>query len=128
VLFNVFVPQPRTPIARAVGREDLDWRAPVLWRSELRHALVRLCRRGLFEWSEATRVMGVLQAKLRNREYRVESRAVFRFARESGCSAYDAEYAVLAELLDVPLVTWDQSLLRALPGRALTPEAFVTSK
>jgi predicted nucleic acid-binding protein len=72
--------------------------------------------------------MAVLQTKMRNAEYRLQSRAVLRFAREHRCSAYDAEYGVLAEQLDVPLITWDESLLRALPSRALTPEAFVGRK
>ena len=128
VLLNVFVPQPRTRVARAIGREDSDWCAPILWRSELRNTLVRICRLGTLPWSESPRVMRVIDAKMRRREFHLESRAVLRFAQESGCTAYDAEYAVLAELLDVHLVTWDVDLLRARPARAVTPEAFTGLK
>jgi len=42
-----------------------------------------------------------------------------------GCSAYDAEYVVLARGARVPLVTTDKELLEKFPETAITPEAFL---
>jgi predicted nucleic acid-binding protein len=39
-----------------------------------------------------------------------------------GLTAYDAAYAAVAEFVDGDLVTLDEALLRALPGRAMRPD------
>lgn len=45
----------------------------------------------------------------------------------SKCSAYDCEYAALADDLDVKLVTTDKQLLREFPGLALSLKSFAES-
>jgi predicted nucleic acid-binding protein len=46
-------------------------------------------------------------------------------AVSSGCSAYDAEFVVLARELGVSLVTLDKELLDKFPGTAVSPERFL---
>lgn len=60
-----------------------------------------------------------------SREHRVDDHHLLRLARDSGRSAYDCEFAALAEVLSCPLVTGDQDLAAAFPGLATGPEAFV---
>ena len=43
----------------------------------------------------------------------------FEFARVANLSGYDAFYAVLAEALDLPLVTADRKLAAAVDGSVL---------
>jgi len=46
------------------------------------------------------------------------------FALTRGLSAYDAEFAALAEALGVPLVTDDRRVLAACPDLAVSPDAY----
>ena len=46
----------------------------------------------------------------------------------SALTAYDAEFVALATALSVPLVTGDKAILKAVPDRALTMEAFLGSQ
>ena len=48
-----------------------------------------------------------------------EARAAFEFAQSAGLSGYDAFYAVLAEALDLPLVTADRRQAAAVDGSLL---------
>jgi len=54
---------------------------------------------------------------LQGREFAVDSAEVLRLASVSGCSAYDCEFVVLAEYLDVSLISADRRLVERFPGR-----------
>lgn len=54
----------------------------------------------------------------------VDSARVIELATESGCTAYDCEFAYLAEKLNIPLVTSDKKLLAAFPDIAQSMDAF----
>ena len=51
--------------------------------------------------------------------------ACLKLAAEGSISAYDAEFVFVAERLGKPLVSGDRKLLKAFPGRVLSPEEFV---
>jgi predicted nucleic acid-binding protein len=55
----------------------------------------------------------------------VDGEAVLELAVEHGLSAYDAQYAALAQRLGVELVTEDRRLLRALPAVAISMREFL---
>jgi predicted nucleic acid-binding protein len=129
---NVIVPlvlrTSNTDVVERVYRAESLWCAPTVWRHELRNVLVQHCRRGFVEWQTASALVSRAEMQLEEYDFLVDSESVFQFARASGCAAYDAEFAVLAEGLDLPLLTWDRELLRALPDRAITPEAFLARR
>jgi predicted nucleic acid-binding protein len=125
VILALAVPSAGTGAANRLYEIDGAWCAPSIWRHELRNALVRYCRASRLGWERAVLVMADAELQLAESDHQVESGAILRFARDSGCSPYDAEFAVLAEGLDLPLLTWDGELLRALPHRAVTPEDFL---
>ena len=54
-------------------------------------------------------------------EYDVGSGDVLSLAASSSCTAYDAEFVVLARALGVPLVTTDKELLENFPATAVDP-------
>ena len=125
LIVYLFVTGARTVEAEAVLRRDPRWIAPLLWRSEVRNALIGLVRGGLLSLEEALTVISNAERLLVGSEFAVPSSRVLLLAHRSGCSAYDCEYVALAEDLRIPLVTTDSALLRAFPGRAMPPRAFL---
>jgi predicted nucleic acid-binding protein len=94
-----------------------NWAAPRLWRSELRNVLAMYVRKGLLDLADATALHRQAAELLGAEEYELETLAVLRLAKASGCSACDCEFVALAEYLDVPLATADAKLARAFPQR-----------
>jgi predicted nucleic acid-binding protein len=114
--------------AEQIFEKDREWLAPLLWRSEFRNALVKSIRNRLMGLDVAYGIMAEAESMMLGFEYHVVSDDVLELAALSGCSAYDAEFVVLAKDLGVPLVTTDRELLETFPGTALTPERFLALK
>lgn len=118
----------RTAAARAVWARDPQWRLPTLWRSEFLNVLATLERAGgltarqaLDTWRKASRLF-------RSSEVEPSGEEVLRTAFRRKLSAYDAQFVVAAEVLDVPLVTSDGKILSSCPDRALALEAFAAGR
>lgn len=124
LIVAMYMDDERTRAAEAVFLRDPVWLAPPLWRSEMRNALRGYLRAGKITLAEAQR--GMLRAELQMSagEVAVESDAVLALADEFNCTAYDAEYVVVARGLALPLITADAELLRKFPGVAVTAESF----
>ena len=113
----------RTETAERVLAADEDWNAPLIWRSELRNTLAKSVWRNLIDMGEAFRIMTEAESIMAAGEFSVISGDVLSLAGSSGCSAYDAEFVVLARDLRVPLVTTDRSSSRNSPRRPSRPSA-----
>lgn len=118
---------------RAVARVDDEWCAPPLWRSELRNTLMQYVRSSDADipGSELTLSGAIVRMEaaedlIGERTVSVHSAPVLRLADESGCTAYDCEYVALARRLDLPLVTYDDSVLKAFSDTALHPSDFLS--
>jgi len=121
----LFLQSDRSEVAEQVWLRDPLWYAPALWPSELRNVAIRYFRSGFATLAQCEEAMA--QARLAIPSARtVESDdvLVLRMAARFGLSTYDAEFAALAETLEVPLLTWDARLLERFPGRAVSPEKF----
>ena len=115
----------RTVLAHRLRRLDPDWRAPVLWRSELRNILTGYRRDGSLADGQVRRIMAAAEAGFAGREHHLPSDRVFAITERHRLSAYDAEFVALAEILGVPLVTEDRAILKCWPDRAVSLEAAV---
>ena len=118
----------RTETAERVLDADVDWNAPLIWRSELRNTLAKSVWRNRIEMGEAFRIMTEAESIMAEGEFPVVSGDVLSLAGSSGCSAYDAEFVVLARDLRVPLVTTDRELLEKFPETAVSPERFLARR
>jgi predicted nucleic acid-binding protein len=120
----LWVPCPDTALAEQVLRQDGEWAAPLLWRSEFRNILLGYVRRRMLTLGVAQRIAVEAEAHVGAHEFAVRSDVVLRQAASSGCTAYDCEYVVLALQLGIPLVTADKQILRAFPAAAQSPSQF----
>jgi predicted nucleic acid-binding protein len=109
--------------ATAVWAKDREWIAPLIWESEARNAVLKFVRAGVL--TRATGEDALTQMAARVEGYSVGARAVLRLAMDNGLTAYDAEYAALAERFGISAVSLDPDL--TTPGLAQTPDAFLAS-
>lgn len=126
VIHYCWVRGQHTEVAQAVRRKDPDWRAPILWRSELRNVLTAYLRRELMSRSQIVGILDAADQALAGSEHIIADELVLDVVAGSTLSAYDAEFVALASALSVPLVTADKAVLKAFPDQALTMEAFVS--
>jgi len=118
VIAYLYLPGDRTAAAEALCRENPEWSAPLLWRSEMRNVLATQIRGGRIELDGAQSIQTEAEQLLHGREFAVDSAEVLCLAAESGCSAYDCEFITLANYLDVPLYSADRRLVERFPHRA----------
>jgi predicted nucleic acid-binding protein len=106
---------------------DRDWAAPALWRSEFCNILATAVRNEVLGLELAIEAMEAAEQVMGGAEFDVSSVETLKVAAESGCTAYDSEYVLLARELEVQLVTLDKRLLREFPGTTVHPDAFLES-
>jgi len=123
----LFLSSEGSLLAEAVLIKDMDWVAPLLWRSELRNVLAYYLRKNLLTLSEAYQIMEEAIHMMRGREYEVTSLHVLNLVATSSCSAYDCEFVALAQELQVPLVTADKQILAQFPDTAVSLDQFTTT-
>jgi predicted nucleic acid-binding protein len=116
-----------TALAERVMRQDAEWIAPLLWRSEFRNLLLLHVRQEWFGLDHALKLLEQAEQFMFGREHIVSSAPVMNLAIRSGCSAYDCEFVVLAQEIGVPLVTSDQKILSAFSDVAVSMNRFVST-
>ena len=124
VIAYLWLPSPFTALAEACAQIDPDWHAPLLWRSEMSNLLAGFARHKLLDWQAAGEAMQRAEALMRGKEHAVASAAVMSLLAWSRCSAYDCEYAALAEEKGVKLVTNDKQLIREFPKLTVSMADF----
>ena len=107
-------------LAFAVLTKDSEWMAPPIWESEFRNVLTGRVRAGKIHLKTANAAFALAAESVET--FSVSTGAVVRLAEAYGLSAYDAEYAALAEWLDCQIVSFDDDLLK--PGLAIHPKDF----
>ena len=101
--------------AEAWLRDDREWVAPMLWRSEFRNLLGGYLRRKQLTFEAMREIQREAEALLFGSEHEVDSQRVLELGRDSDCSAYDCEFVSVAMRLGVKLLTADGKVLKAFP-------------
>ncbi len=114
--------------AEQVLRQDADWAAPLLWRSEFRNVLAGYLRKQWLSLEESRRLMDEALRMMEDREYEVDSDRVLRLVADSTCSAYDCEFVALAQELGTFLVTLDKEILNDFPAVAVSVDTFLNAQ
>jgi predicted nucleic acid-binding protein len=114
-----------TEAATSIFNYDSSWAVPYLWRSEFSNILTLYLRKKLMTISQAKDIMQEAQLLIKSNEYEINPALVLDLALETGLSAYDCEYVVLAINEGLFLVTNDQKILKAKPQIAVSISDFV---
>ncbi len=128
LLVYLLLPTTHAVQADAVLLKDPDWVGPALIHSEFRNVLLGAVRRKEVEADDARALLDRATEVITVPEGAVDGQAVLSLALESGCSAYDCEFAWLARALRVPLVTADRQVLGAFPDTAVPGDVFLASQ
>lgn len=89
VIAYLWIPGDWTTTAERLLRDDPEWCAPLVWRSELRNVLVGYLRRGWLDLATTQRIADQAESHLAGHEYTVASASVLARAAASRCSAYE---------------------------------------
>ncbi len=125
LLVYLLLPTTHAVQADAVFLKDPGWVAPALIHSEFRNVLLGAVRRKNLETDDAHALLDRATEVITVPDGGVDGQAVRLLALESGCSAYDCEFAWLARALRVPLVTADRQVLEAFPDSAVPADVFL---
>jgi len=120
----LFIHGEYSDMAEKAFLKDSLWVAPILWRSELRNVLVKCLKDKHFQFEDAVQIMREAESLMKTGEYMLDSLEVLSLAASTNCSAYDAEFVVLAQEIGIPLVTMDRKILKTFPKTALSMERF----
>ena len=119
VVAYLFLRGEFAPRAEAWLRQDRDWAAPMLWRSEFRNVLAGYLRRKQLTFDAAREIQREAEALLIGNEHEVDSQRVLELVRDSDCSAYDCEFVSVAMRVGVKLLTADSKVLKAFPQHTM---------
>lgn len=104
----------------AVEADELDGHVPELVYVEISSSLLKYVRAGQMSAADAAAAVATAVAyPLRAHRLRELAPGALALAIETGLSAYDCCYAVLAESLDAPLITADRRLAAAVANAEL---------
>lgn len=121
----LLIPGDKSELADEVLAQDAAWAAPLICRSEIRNILALYMRHEGMSLSQARSTMEKAETLWRNREYAVPSDDILELTFHHNITAYDGEFVVLAQKLDIYLVTFDKAVRKAFPDIALAPEDFL---
>jgi predicted nucleic acid-binding protein len=121
VLIELFLPGPNADAVQQWWIGDPDWRLPALWIFEFRHVQLKYLRAGRLALGDALNDLADAEREFLPKTMPIASADALRLAHQHGCSSYDAEFVVLAQQLQCPLLTFDRKLLQLFPEVALKP-------
>ncbi len=121
VLIELFQPTLNAEAVQAVWASDQDWHLPGLWIPEFRHILLKYLRAGAILPDQALAILTDANAQFAQRTISVNTAECLAIAHRHGRSSYDAEFVVLAQQLQCPLLTFDRKLPQLFPDVALKP-------
>jgi len=119
-----YLPGPFQPLAQKIIQKDSVWLVPPIFISEFRNILLGFVRKEKLNKKDATELAVRVELIFSQRTKIISSVQTMDVACDSGCSAYDAEYIALAQMMDIKLVTNDKFLLATFPKVAVSLEDF----
>lgn len=125
LIVDLFLRTPHTDLARAIARQDDQWHAPLLWRSEFASVLWQHHRASGLPLQAARELHRRACAWMDGTEHLPSFEVVLDLAFDSGVTPYDCQFVAVARGLGLRLLSHDRRLRRAFSEGVLDPRAFV---
>ena len=125
ILCYLHIRGSHSELAERAFRRDPQWISPLLWRSEFRNAIALYLRKGLLTLAECVETCATAETWMAGREMPVDSARVLELAATTGRSAYDCEFAAVAQAYGVRLVSSDNRVVSSFAPVALSLVDFV---
>ncbi len=122
LVLYLLIPGEHTEAARITFQKEPEWVAPSFWRIEFLNVLATYCRTKRLTVAQALGVFGRASELVRDMPFNADAATILELAVRSGCSGYDCNFVAAAKMNKLPLITFDQKLLKAFPETAITPE------
>lgn len=120
IIAYFWLPGEYSDNAKDLYKQDPEWAAPILWRSEFRSILSLYIRKKVLKISDAVEIIINAENMMRGNEFSIDSISLINIVNECSLSAYDLEFIVLAESFNVNLVTLDKKILNEFPKLAIS--------
>jgi predicted nucleic acid-binding protein len=117
VLAYAVLPGDSSTLVDRVAAHDPDWIAPPFWRLELANLLATAIRARGLSLDGAVAAFSYAERLVSDADLDPSIDERLEMATRGGVSAYDAEFVLVAEKLDLLLITADRRLARAFPSR-----------
>lgn len=120
IITHLFNQTELTSFAQEILDYDSEWCVPTTWMEEYANVLAKLFRKSKYNEEDVITLFKHTCEQLQDREYSVEAEEALIFAMRYKISVYDAYFVVLAERLNVWLVSEDHEVLKKCKDRAIS--------
>ena len=120
----LLIPGEKCLLAESIFLKDSEWAVPLLCRSEIRNIVTLYVSQQQMTLTQAKATLEKAELVWKEREFAIPSGEILEMTSQYKVSAYDAEFVVLAKMLNIPLLTFDQALRRIFPMIAVDPMTF----
>ncbi len=125
IISYLLLPTSYSNSADDLYKQDSNWAAPTLWKSEFRNVLALYLRKRIITLEKALQLQEAAESIMVNSEFDVSSSRVLALVEESNCSSYDCEFIALAHHLNTQLITQDKKILKEFPSTAISVTDFL---
>ena len=125
ILIYSLIECDHSPLIHKLREKDVDWRTAGLCLHETLNVLATYQRREVLTLTQCRELLAHADRFIKVAQCDVEMEAALAVAAEYAITGYDAQYVVLAQNLNVPLITEDRKLRKAVPGIALSMQEFL---
>lgn len=114
-----------SPLVHKLREKDPDWRTTALCLHEVLNVLATYQRRGILTVAQCKKLLEHTERFMEVAQCDVKMNAALAVAAKYAITGYDAQYVVLAQGLNAPLITEDRKLREAVPGIAFSMQEFL---
>lgn len=125
LIVDLFLRTPNTELARTIARQDDQWHAPLLWRSEFASVLWQHHHSSGLLFDAAIELHRRACSWMDGTEHVPSFDAVLALSFDTEVTPYDCQFVAVARSIGVPLLSHDRRLRRSFPDGVIDPRDFL---